>query len=60
MSGLEERVGALTVKALPEYAMEHGACKISETVREGRSVGRWWVGLGITEDWKGGGLKRRR
>ena len=32
-------MGALTVEALPEYAMEHGACKISETVREGGRQG---------------------
>ena len=33
MSGLEDCVGALTVKTSPEYAMKHGACEINKNVR---------------------------
>ena len=32
MSDMKDCVCALTVKTTPQYAMKHGACKISESV----------------------------
>ena len=34
MSGMVDCVGALTVQTTPQYAMKHGACKISDCVSE--------------------------
>ena len=38
MTDLKDCVGVLTVQAMPEYAMNHGACRINENVREHSGV----------------------